>query len=264
MSLFVGNISRNVSPKELESEFSRFGACKISHRGSYAFIEYTHDSNAERDAEHAKRNLDGKNMGGLCLNIEWSKRSGKFNPSESNRPAPQKERTKDKCFNCGKIGHISRSCREEPECYECGYHGHIARECRTKTVERSRSPRDNRIMDSPQRKSPSSERSYSLERSYMCEGMLDGGMVEIKREDVQVKNEPEDREDRNIEENGKEEQKGNEGEIEIENSKFVLVDEADEPDSGLYKCVACDKTMLKSSIKRHISTKTHRENLTKA
>ena len=263
MSLFVGNISRNVSPKELESEFGRFGACKIIHRGSYAFIEYTHDSNAERDAEHAKRNLDGKNMGGLCLNIEWSKRSGKFNPSESNRPVPQKERTKEKCFNCGKIGHISRSCREEPECYECGYHGHIARESRTKTVERSRSPRGSRVMESPRTKSPSSERSYSLEISYICEGMLAAAAVEIKREDVPMKKEPEE-EGKNSEANVKEEPKGNDGEIEIENSKFVLVDEADEPDSGLYKCVACDKTMLKSSIKRHISTKTHRENLTKA
>ena len=32
MSLFVGNISRNISLKDLEEEFNKFGMCKINHR----------------------------------------------------------------------------------------------------------------------------------------------------------------------------------------------------------------------------------------
>lgn len=53
-------------------------------QGSYAFIEYDDD----RDAEEAKENLHDMNMGGLNIAIEWSKRSGRFNPKDSHRPPP--------------------------------------------------------------------------------------------------------------------------------------------------------------------------------
>lgn len=32
MSLFVGNVSRNVSEKELETEFIEFGSCKVEKK----------------------------------------------------------------------------------------------------------------------------------------------------------------------------------------------------------------------------------------
>lgn len=32
---------------------------------------------------------------------------------------------------------------------------------------------------------------------------------------------------------------------------------------GSYRCLACDKAMQKSSVKRHVGTKQHRENQTK-
>ena len=32
MSLFVGNISRNVRARDLEDEFTRFGKCQINHK----------------------------------------------------------------------------------------------------------------------------------------------------------------------------------------------------------------------------------------
>lgn len=72
ISLFVGNVSKNISQRDLEHEFGRFGHCSISNRGSYAFVEYEDI----RDAEDAKMVLNNKNLGGLNLNIEWSKRSG--------------------------------------------------------------------------------------------------------------------------------------------------------------------------------------------
>jgi RNA recognition motif-containing protein len=77
MSLFVGNVSRNASYKDIENEFKRFGECRVDLRGSYGFIEYTKESNAEE----AKEELQGKNFGGLKINIEWSKKSGKFDAS---------------------------------------------------------------------------------------------------------------------------------------------------------------------------------------
>jgi RNA recognition motif-containing protein len=32
MSLFVGNISRNVRTRDLEDEFDKFGPCSVNHR----------------------------------------------------------------------------------------------------------------------------------------------------------------------------------------------------------------------------------------
>ncbi len=50
-------------------------------KGSYGFVEFKNES----DAEDAKEALNGKNYGGLPLIIEWSKRSGRFDPRDSRR-----------------------------------------------------------------------------------------------------------------------------------------------------------------------------------
>ncbi|CDW90887.1 rna binding protein [Stylonychia lemnae] len=109
MSLFVGNISKNVRKTDLVDEFEKFGKCDINHKGTYAFIEF----DSERDAEDAVTELQGKDMGGLKINIEWSKKSGRFSAKDSKRPARQ-ERSRDdlKCFNCNKTGHFARDCRQ--------------------------------------------------------------------------------------------------------------------------------------------------------
>ncbi len=75
MSLFVGNISKNIDQRQLEKAFISFGKCKIDKRTSYAFIEF----DDEIDAEDAKNKLSGQDFGGLRINVEWSKRSGKYN-----------------------------------------------------------------------------------------------------------------------------------------------------------------------------------------
>jgi RNA recognition motif-containing protein len=53
MSLFVGNISRNASERDIEKSFERFGDCHIRFRGAYGFIEFK----SEQDAEDAKEKL---------------------------------------------------------------------------------------------------------------------------------------------------------------------------------------------------------------
>lgn len=38
------------------------------------------------------------------------------------------------CFNCGKLGHLSRYCKSDSECRNCGKKGHFARECRSSRI----------------------------------------------------------------------------------------------------------------------------------
>jgi len=40
----------------------------------------------EKDAEEAMMDLQGKNMGGLQITIEWSKKSGHYDANSSHRP----------------------------------------------------------------------------------------------------------------------------------------------------------------------------------
>lgn len=155
MSLFVGNVSRHVSPRELEAEFQRFGTCTVCHKGSYAFIEYPD----EQDAQDAVAALNAKNMGGLCLNIEWSRRSAHFDPAAR---MPVRAAC---CYKCGQQGHISKDCRQDTDCYVCGAKGHLAREC----PRRHRSPLRRRSPTPPQHHSPAADRSFSLEASQESE-----------------------------------------------------------------------------------------------
>ena len=40
MSLFIGNIANQVSAKELEDIFTKYGKCTINYKGAFAFAEY--------------------------------------------------------------------------------------------------------------------------------------------------------------------------------------------------------------------------------
>ena len=96
MSLFIGNLSRDVRSDELQDAFSHYGSCKVSHRGPYGFVEYDKDS----DAEAAKSELTGKKFSGYAINIEWSKKSGRYEPrgrpSRGRRGPPRRRRSYDR------------------------------------------------------------------------------------------------------------------------------------------------------------------------
>mmetsp|Transcript_31498 Transcript_31498/g.54599 ORF Transcript_31498/g.54599 Transcript_31498/m.54599 type:complete len:249 (-) Transcript_31498:1004-1750(-) len=242
ISLFVGNVSRNVQTRQLEEEFFRFGPCKVIHRSGYAFIEYRN----ERDADTAKNAMHGKNLGGLCVNVQWSKRSGNFDQNDTSEQVP-KDLYKDRCYNCGKRGHISRDCTELPECYECKSRGHKARECpRRLAPARSRSPRRGGT-ESPF--STASERSYSLDR-FQLASLPNVYMDSEKSEDL-----GEDESD--LEFPSEREQQPEAGTVVTEGASFEVQTD------GSYRCLACDKSMQKSSVKRHVGTKQHRENQAK-
>lgn len=47
-------------------------------QGKYAFIQYK----SESEAEQAKNRLQGKDLQGLRINVEWSKKSGRYDENK--------------------------------------------------------------------------------------------------------------------------------------------------------------------------------------
>ena len=109
MSLFIGNISKTVSANDLEKAFNEYGSCRINYKGTYAFAEFDN----EKSAEEALSQLQSKNLGGRPLNIEWSKKSRKYDSSKSKtrRKSISPKRNDGRCYNCGSKNHYLKDCR---------------------------------------------------------------------------------------------------------------------------------------------------------
>lgn len=141
-SLFVGNLSKNISEHKLLSLFKHYGPCKVDlkiNKGPYAFVEYDHPDHAKRALRDLnKTNLNGSN-GNALVRIEFShkRRAQDEAPQQIPEVPEQKEDIKpfkDKkniCFICKLPGHIAKDCLLTKDmCYECGEKGHIAKECK--------------------------------------------------------------------------------------------------------------------------------------
>ena len=109
MTLFIGNLSRKVTAADLEKSFGEYGQCKINFLGKYAFAEF----DAEKDAEEAQKNLNSTNLNGTNINIEWSKKSKKFNPSKSRmrKYSRSPKREERRCYICKGRGHFQKDCK---------------------------------------------------------------------------------------------------------------------------------------------------------
>jgi RNA recognition motif-containing protein len=138
--LFVGNISNTVRQSDIEKYFEEFGECRVKFKGSYSFVEY----DKENDADNAYKNLQNKKIGGREINIEWSKQSGKFDPSKSrkgkvsNSPRRQSDRSEIRCYTCNSMGHYARECRDG------GSSKYSRRRSRSRSRSKSRSRSRNR------------------------------------------------------------------------------------------------------------------------
>jgi len=161
MSLFVGRLSSDTRPRDLEELFYKFGKitrCDVK-RGGFGFVEF----DDKRDAEDAIRELDGATLLGRHIAVEWAKGPRRGSDSSSGR-----DKNGDACFKCGDTGHWARDCTNSRRT-EGGASRRRSRSRsksprrRRSSRERDRSPR--RRSRSPPRRDRERERSPKRDRT---------------------------------------------------------------------------------------------------
>ncbi|OMJ80053.1 hypothetical protein SteCoe_19782 [Stentor coeruleus] len=110
MSLFVGNISRSTTAKDIHAFFDRYGKCRVDVKGNFAFVDY----DIFESAKQAKAALHGKEIFGNVVNIEWSKKK----PEKPNIKTPTQQpiskiRGEIECYICRELGHIAKECKNK-------------------------------------------------------------------------------------------------------------------------------------------------------
>uniref|UniRef100_A0A0E0KC94 Serine/arginine-rich splicing factor RS2Z32 n=1 Tax=Oryza punctata TaxID=4537 RepID=A0A0E0KC94_ORYPU len=177
--LYVGRLSSRTRSRDLEYLFSRYGRIReVELKRDYAFIEFSDP----RDADEARYNLDGRDVDGSRILVEFAKgvprgAAGGSREYMGRGPPPGTGR----CFNCGIDGHWARDCKAgdwKNKCYRCGERGHIERNCqnsprnlrRERSYSRSPSPRRGRGRGRSRSYSRSRSQSYSRSRSRSLSG----------------------------------------------------------------------------------------------
>ena len=110
MSLFVGNISRSTTGKDIHAFFDKYGKCTVDVKGNFAFVDYESSDSAKQ----AKIALHGKEIFGNVVNIEWSKKGPKkAGKTQTTQITKSSSRNEIECYICRELGHIAKECKNK-------------------------------------------------------------------------------------------------------------------------------------------------------
>ena len=138
--IFITKLSHQVSEKDIEKEFKKFGGIRnINLKRGYAFVEYY----SKRDAKDAIRKLDNQKLFGQNQRVVVEEAIGHRRDRDRSRSRDYhrrdkyyhdkyRDRDRDKYRNDDNYSrHRSRKTgpKESDICFNCGKNGHWANEC---------------------------------------------------------------------------------------------------------------------------------------